>query len=281
MNEATERLKHLYGEPATSEQINLYFNTLIRTYIEIAEKHPPKTIKKLPWYSRRPLNFIFYSNNTTVCFTLIGNTNSEGAEQVDNVTEMTNCLHNGFTFITSGTSFNGQKLYSIETAIREAVTRVRVELKEIGISSIQSKLDTAGEELKKRKPSIDKLKNNYDSLCRSIQLFNSESQFNQDGNLDPKNISPFKKLDMCPLIDAYVVRLDSIEKNYKNLSHDFKLFSEDFNSFKSNTNDSFKILRKNKSVGETKKVNTWLIVGIIASFALGLVNIIIKIIQKV
>lgn len=49
---------------------------------------------------------------------------------------MTNCLHNGFTFITSGTSFNGQKLYSIETAIREAVTRLRIELKEIEIPSI-------------------------------------------------------------------------------------------------------------------------------------------------
>ena len=45
MKEAKERLKYLYGEPATSVQINLYFNTLVRTYIEMAEKHSSETIK--------------------------------------------------------------------------------------------------------------------------------------------------------------------------------------------------------------------------------------------
>lgn len=125
------------------------------------------------------------------------------------------------------------------------------------------------------------MKNNYDALCKSIQLLNTESQVNQNNNFDSKNISPFKKIDMCPLIDAYVDRLDNIEKNYMDISHEFKLFKENFNSLKNNKNESFEILRKNKIFWYTKKVNIWIVIGIIASFTIGLVNIIIQIIPKI
>lgn len=38
MKESTDRLNHLYGSPASAEQIKIYFNTLSRTYIELSEK---------------------------------------------------------------------------------------------------------------------------------------------------------------------------------------------------------------------------------------------------
>lgn len=46
MTEATERIKKLYGPPASNEQIKLYFETLLRTYIEAAEKHLVETRSK-------------------------------------------------------------------------------------------------------------------------------------------------------------------------------------------------------------------------------------------
>jgi len=55
MKESTDRLNHLYGPPASTEQITIYFNTLLRTYIELSEKYPSEILKKLSWYSKRPL----------------------------------------------------------------------------------------------------------------------------------------------------------------------------------------------------------------------------------
>jgi len=235
MEESTARLKHLYGQPATNEQIKLYFDTLLRTYIQMAEKHPPDTIKMLNWYSKRPLKFIFYSSNTTVCFILIGNADIEGTEKVDNVTKMTSCLQNGFTFITSGTSFNGQKLYSIDSAIREAMSRLRVELKEANVPNIQSNLKVAGKELKKAKPNIEKLKSNYDAICQTIKAYYD----NDDSQSDSKDLSPFAKMDMCPLIDAYVNTLKTLDEHYRDISNKLQLSEDVFKPFKHNTNESF------------------------------------------
>ena len=277
MEESTARLKHLYGQPATNEQIKLYFDTLLRTYIEMAEKHPPDTIKMLNWYSRRPLKFIFYNNNTTVCFTLIGNADIEGAEKVDNVTEMTSCPQNGFTFITSGTSFNGQKLYSIDSAIREAMSRLRVELKETNLPNIQSNLNIAGKELEKAKPSIEKLKSNYDAICQTIKAYHD----NENSQSDSKDLSPFGKMDMCPLIDAYVNKLKTLEGHYIDISSKLQSSKEVFETFKDNTNESFKTMRQNKSFAQTKKVNVWIIIGIILSFLLGIFNILLKLLPNI
>ena len=60
MTEATERIQKLYGPPASNEKIKLYFETLLRTYIEAAEKHPVETRSKFKWYSNRPLKFLYY-----------------------------------------------------------------------------------------------------------------------------------------------------------------------------------------------------------------------------
>lgn len=59
ITEATGRIQKLYRPPASNEQIKLYFETLLRTYIEAAEKHSVETRSKFKWYSNRPLTFFF------------------------------------------------------------------------------------------------------------------------------------------------------------------------------------------------------------------------------
>jgi len=40
-------------------------------------------------------------------------------------------------------------------------------------------------------------------------------------------------------------------------------------------------MRENKSFAETKKVNTWIIIGVILSFLLGIFNILLKLLPNI
>lgn len=59
---------------------------------------------------------------------MLGNSDKEGAEKVSDVSELTANTQKGEIFITSSTSLNRQKIYSIDSAIREAIFQHKLEL---------------------------------------------------------------------------------------------------------------------------------------------------------
>ena len=275
MTEATERIKKLYGPPASNEQIKLYFETLLGTYIEAAEKHLVETRSKFKWYSNRPLKFLFYANPTTVCFSLIGNADKEGAEEVKDVSLFSSSLKNGTSYFTSGTSLNGQKLYSIESAIREALSRLNREVNESKFPAIQENIKVTGKELEKDEPDLHKIRKSYDSLCQSIRDIEEFKKKTKENKLGDSTFSFGWKSDTCPFLDAYIKRIENIENELKLFEQKSSNITERLNNQYDLSKDAINLLKDERTSKESKHVNRWVIIGIIFSIIIGLIGIIL------
>lgn len=273
MTEATERIKKLYGPPASNEQIKLYFETLLRTYIEAAEKHPVETRSNFKWYSNRPLKFLFYANPTTVCFSLIGNADKEGAERVKDVSLFSSNLKNGTSYFTSGTSLNGQKLYSIESAIREALSRLNGEVNESKFPAIQENIKVTGKELEKDEPDIDKIRKSYDSLGQSIRAIEEFKKKTKENKLEEGTFPFGWKSDTCPFLDAYIKRTENIENKLKLFEQKISDITEKLNDKYDLLKESINLLKDERTSKESKHVNRWVIAGIIFSIIIGSIGI--------
>lgn len=278
MTEATERIQKLYGSPASNEQIRLYFETLLQAYVEIAERYPVKTRAKFDWYSKRPLKVLFFRSSTTVCFTLIGNAERKGVEGVEDVSLIS--PKNGTVCLKSGTSLNGQKLYNIEYAIREATSEVNEELERTKLPIIKKNVAIVGNELSKDNPDLQELRKNYELLRQEMASITESREIFKGNQGDRVHFSPFQKLGMHPLVTMYEERLKKIEKEFPSFEQKINDIKEQFKASKEMTNDKIQLLKDEKKSKESKKVNRWVIIGIISSIIIGLIGIILKFIPS-
>lgn len=278
MTEAIERICKLYGPPASNEQIRLYFESLLQTYIELAEKYPIKIRAKFEWFSKRPFKVLFYSSPTTVCFTLIGNAEAKGVEGVKDVSLIS--PKKGTVCLRSGTSLNGQKLYSMEYAIREATSKVNEELERIKLPTIKENIVAVGNELNKNDPDLKELRKSYESLHQIMTSVGESRKRFKENQVDRVHFSPFQKFDMSPLVTMHEERFKKIEKEFLSFEQKINDMKEHFKTSKDITNGSVKFLRDEITSKESKKVNRWVITGIIFSIIIGLIGIILRFIPS-
>jgi hypothetical protein len=273
--EADERIDRLYGKPATSDQIRLHFETLVKAYIEGAEGYPADTRLKLHWYTHRPLLFRFFANKESVFFTLVGKADKEGAESATSVEELPEGTANGSVILTSGTSFNGQKVFSIESAFKEAASHLAVELRSAQVPSIITDVRAAGKELKKPDPDIRRVRKVVDQACDRLRVIEADGESKEAGIL--------AKPDSCPFIAGHLYRVGKVEsdvrlleKEIENMNRYADRLSEDSKALRELLRTSLNGTRERVHLLQGRRGLILMIIGILVSIGIGVANIIIN-----
>lgn len=273
--EADERLDRFYGKPASADQIRLHFETLVKSYIEGAERYPSDTRSKLTWYTNRPLLVRFFANETSVFFVLMGGASREGAEPVESIEELSHGIDEGSTILTSGTAFNGRKIFSIEAALKEASSRLGTELKTAHVPSIITDVKAADAELKKPAPDIGKLRQVVNQACDRLRTIEADKDDGSPGLL--------AKPDSCPFIAGYVHRVSEVEgavhvleKDIDRLEKHADRLSDDSKTLHELLRTSLDRDRERTHLLQGRRGQILVTVGILVSLGMGIANIIIK-----
>jgi len=272
MSEARERLEKLYGAPASEEQVRLYFETFLHTYIQEAEKQPPAVREALPWYSRRPLRVYFYVTTTTVCFTVLCDADVEGVERVQEIDNIPTAVSNATTYLTGGTSLNGKKLYGVDSAIREAIRRLREDLRAIQMPAVRKGLASAGHELGKPEPDIEKLRREHAQLCEYLTPL-AEAEPEDDGIGADQRLSPFGQTNYCPLLAGFQGDFETIKRDQAVLEERIKGVDAQASRTYKFAEEAIKSLQNDRSHKQSRKANSWVIVGVLVAIALGIAGI--------